>query len=362
MRAAWLGVALAWGCTTEEPSLEAPASCGTLGLVAPDLSAPAGVRQTSTGWTVPWTGATREIPLTVWYPTDATSGEAAEWLSFFPDAASWVDAPLRAPSPGCTYPVAVYSHGYQGYGGVAAEVARHLTRLGWVVVAPDHTGNTLVDDGPHDPTYDLVRAGDLSAALDALDALPSSDPLAGRLDTTRVLAIGHSYGGQSAWLVGGARPQADAVAARCEGGACGPDGARALADGGKDARVVAIAPMAGTADGLVGAGGYAEVTAPVRQYTGSADFRADAQWALAQTEGVDMTWLHVEGACHNSFITSPFGCETLAHDAGMTWLVQDVGAFATAAVLGSTDPDVGAILQGQAPTDVTVERHTPDRP
>jgi predicted dienelactone hydrolase len=356
-RAGWaLAMTFTGACRPGTDAAEAPASCAVQTAVAPDLSAPAGVRQFATTWTVPWSGEVRTIPLTMWYPTDATTGEAAKWLSFFPDPASLVDAPLRAPTADCTYPVAVYSHGYQGYGGVAAELARHLTRQGWVVVAPDHTGNTLNGDTPHDPTFSLVRAMDLSAALDAVEALPEDDPLAGRLDTSAVLAFGHSFGGETTWLVGGAVPQEETVASRCANDACGPGGAAAMRTGATDPRVAALAPMAGAADGLVSVDGYAGMRGPVRQYTGSADFPAQAQFALATEARIAMTWLHVTGACHNSFITSPFGCETLAHATGMTWLAADLGAFASSAVLGSDDPEVAAILAGDVPAEVEVER------
>src|SRR5690606_27960274 len=133
---------------------------------------------------------------------------------------SFVDAPPAAPAhEGGRYPVLVYSHGHQGIEGGHHRLMKHLSSQGWLGVAVGHVGNRLVDDP--DPSVIpldqfIWRATDVSAALDALDALPPSDPLAGKADTARVALTGHSRGSYTAWAVAGAPFDAAFIASACE--------------------------------------------------------------------------------------------------------------------------------------------------
>ena len=90
-------------------------------------------------YTVEGTGEERTIPVHVWYPTEDTSGETASYgenivYGLFDDAESWPGAALADPL-GERYPVLVHSHGNKGFGGEAANTARHAARQGWVVIA-----------------------------------------------------------------------------------------------------------------------------------------------------------------------------------------------------------------------------------
>jgi predicted dienelactone hydrolase len=95
-------------------------------------------------------------------------------------------------------PVLVMSHCHDCLGLSGATVAATLARHGYIVVAPDHVGNTLFDlldenGGSLDEPTLAQRARDSSAALSAVldgTALPaglSADP-------DQVGALGHSFG------------------------------------------------------------------------------------------------------------------------------------------------------------------------
>ncbi|MEZ0493525.1 alpha/beta hydrolase family protein [Kineococcus sp. TBRC 1896] len=123
------------------------------------------------------------------------------------------DVPLQvkvtAPTTGHGLPVVVFSHGnawsMDGYGPLVDRWAA----AGFVVVQPTHLDSrhhgTGFDD-PRFPTIWRVRIADLHAVVDHLDDVLAHVPgLPARADTTRVAVVGHSWGGQSAGALLGAR-------------------------------------------------------------------------------------------------------------------------------------------------------------
>ena len=103
------------------------------------------------------------------------------------------------------FPVIAFSHCHNCIRFSAMSIAERLASHGFVVVAPDHTGNTMFDPLPTlDPTFLAVRAGDIRFVLDqVLDPNASAVPasLRGRLDASRVGMLGHSFGGVTTGLV-----------------------------------------------------------------------------------------------------------------------------------------------------------------
>jgi predicted dienelactone hydrolase len=138
-------------------------------------------------------GAPRPLRVSVWYPSSDNQGQAAVYQDLFPDDDAWSGA---AVTPGA-HPVAVFSHGHQAYGEASSFLTEHLASHGWVVFAPDHTGNLVWDGDERTTEIYLQRPLDLSATLDWIDAPPADDLLASSLGPERLL-IGHSFGGYSA--------------------------------------------------------------------------------------------------------------------------------------------------------------------
>jgi predicted dienelactone hydrolase len=143
----------------------------------------------------------------VWYPVDPddTEGVANTEYAFIPglgytSTVSFAGAPV-AEGP---FPLVVYSHGSGGFRWVATFFTEFLASKGFVVAAPDHTGNTAIDSftgGSVDsPTNANNRPGDVSDTIDAVLAASAdeADPLAGRVDDSRIGLTGHSFGGFTA--------------------------------------------------------------------------------------------------------------------------------------------------------------------
>ncbi|MCY1007001.1 dienelactone hydrolase family protein [Nannocystis pusilla] len=101
------------------------------------------------------------------------------------------------------YPLVMFSHCHGCVRFSMFTIAEHLASHGFVVVAPDHAGNTLFDEpqAPLDEAFLQVRVADQMAVLDAvLDAGNSAVPEAirGAIDPARIGAMGHSYGAATA--------------------------------------------------------------------------------------------------------------------------------------------------------------------
>ena len=232
-------------------------------------------------------------------------------------------------------------------------------RNGWIVVAPDHPG-LIFGDNPDPRPFDsaVVRLYDLQATLDFMADLPSDHPLAGHVDTERVLVAGHSLGGQSAWLAGG--PAFDLATIEAS---CAPSCVQAQLDAyamyEPDPRVAGIVSLdGGVSTGLVADEGFASMIAPAMLIT-PPDSASDAT-LFARSEGADVTWVQLAGACHNSF-TGILGCPTLPLTTSLPVTATYTLAFGIRHVLQSDDPTLLAILDGSSEVDpvVTLLHHGP---
>ncbi|GAA1148585.1 alpha/beta hydrolase family protein [Nesterenkonia lutea] len=116
---------------------------------------------------------------------------------------------VSAPATGTNLPVVVFSHGngwnLDGY----APLTTFWASRGFVVIQPTHLDsrrNGFGFDHPVFPTIWTERIADLTRILDQLDTIEAAVPgLAGRVDRSRVAAAGHSWGGQTAQSLLGAR-------------------------------------------------------------------------------------------------------------------------------------------------------------
>ena len=255
----------------------------------------------------------RETRLHVWYPTADTEGAGTRHLVIFRDDGVFVDASLAPPLDGDRYPVVVHSHGGQGFAGAHSQIARRLATHGWVAMAPDHVGNTLVGnrDAREAPNF-LGRPQDLSAALDLAENLPASDPLSGMLATDRALATAHSVGAYAMWALAGMPYDEDRVRENCtdptrvpESGCTEPQ-VQAFVDGFRDPRVVATVHLDGDLDAnWFDYADTAVVDVPMLY------MYDDVSEDPANVEHDRWISVSVPGACHEAFNLGPWdprGC------------------------------------------------------
>ncbi len=187
----------------------------------------------------------RRFMIQVWYPSEAGESSArAPWManaeiyapaiaehihlpSFFLDHLALVKIPAykdaAVASAEKSFPIILFSHGWQGFNAQNTGQALELASHGFVVVGVQHTYGAVVTvfpdgtiagnnpdalpDGVPDDEYEIAAqkladqwAGDLGYVLDFLKSQneDSASPFYAALDLERVGAYGHSTGGGAA--------------------------------------------------------------------------------------------------------------------------------------------------------------------
>ena len=154
----------------------------------------------------------REIKLVVWYPTLDTEGRAGTYLVSYSRREVFADATVAIEDEA---PVLLFSHGNSALAEQSYFMTEFWASHGFVVAAPDHTGNTVYDlQGGVSFTSSDERPQDMSAALDFLYALPADDPLHGKISDD-VVMTGHSFGGYTTLAVSGSGFAIDEVVEFC---------------------------------------------------------------------------------------------------------------------------------------------------
>ena len=275
------------------------------------------------------------------------------------------------------FPILLYSHGTTSFAECAYDLMEFFASHGFVVASADHSGDTTADrDTPRTTEMFVQRPQDVSALLDWLYALPSDDPLSGRL-TEDVALAGHSYGGWNVFATVGADYNDDVIDG-CESDSSGAlcsnmtqEFATILKTGFKDERFKVVIPMAPGNASLVGPSGLDNVDIPILLMTSTLDRNnpndvdGDPYWAAMNRE--DALRVNYDKGGHHSYILtcelSPVialgnggGCEDANTDFRTLLEATNVYSMAFTRYHLFGDQAMLPILQGQASTyeDVTI--------
>lgn len=160
----------------------------------------------------PWAVGVRTVRLTdparnrsfqveVWYPVDPAHVDGSqnryELDSILGTLAS-IQSPARRDATAATgnWPLVLFSHGYGGIRFQSYFLTEHLASHGFVVVAPDHPGNTLTDFAQLGNDQATAQSA-IDRPLDMLFALDAAvgHQLGVTIDPMRISSTGHSFGG-----------------------------------------------------------------------------------------------------------------------------------------------------------------------
>lgn len=157
----------------------------------------------------------RTLLTEVWYPADESARDAApspaaeylpEGLGFLADGATIeLTAVREAPiAPGGPFPLIAFSHGSGGIRFQNTFQVEHLASHGYVVIAPDHEGNTFFDASGEIEQLRVERPLDVQYVLNAFSGF-TGDPasrFADWIDTDLPYGVtGHSFGAFTSFAV-----------------------------------------------------------------------------------------------------------------------------------------------------------------
>jgi predicted dienelactone hydrolase len=161
----------------------------------------------------------RPLEVRAWYPADPADavGEntlypLVEGLLYLSSENAFDDIPVL---DRFWMPLIVFSHGHQAINIQSVRLMEMLASHGFVVVAPNHTGNTTFDDSATFEESAVDRPLDVSFVIDEMleRSFDRGDPFFLRISPVAIGVAGHSFGGYTAL----------AMAAGYGGGGVAPD-------------------------------------------------------------------------------------------------------------------------------------------
>jgi len=262
--------------------------------LAPDGLGPYAVGAKTGGSMTDASRDNRTLPVIIWYPVDpGTTGELVDYplsggaIYLQSNVALW-NAPIASvPS----MPLIVFSHGYGGENTQSISLCETLASHGFIVVAPNHTGNTSSDSSASDAQVAFDRPRDISFVIDnmlARNANPSNF-FYGHVSTSLFGVTGHSFGGYTAVTMAAGSPDVEGAI---------------LPLFQPDTRVDAIAPIAGVTTYHTDAQ-LASIQIPTLFLGGTADTMVpidpNTTRPMGLVESRDLYRADVVGATHTHF-------------------------------------------------------------
>lgn len=224
MRTLPLAVLVACSSSASMPDSAPPPSTSTDARVTPVEidAAPAPVYDP--GQPGPWKVGVHTVELTdaarnrtfsveVWYPVDPATTDGEDNTYSLLGGLVSLPSPARrdsSPASGGPWPLVVFSHGYGGIRFQSFFWTEQLASHGFVVAAPDHPGNTLLDFGSlGDDAATAQSAMDrpIDVAFTADRAIAGELGVAVAIDPARLAVSGHSFGAWTALEVARREPR-----------------------------------------------------------------------------------------------------------------------------------------------------------
>lgn len=346
---------------------------------------------------------TRPLAVTVWYPAlnpSNTTENATYSLNFVVHVTGHAIQNAQPDTHQAPYPLVIFSHGSGTSRLLSLFLTEHLASYGFVVIAADHPGNTILDTLQAESFKAAIIPNFADRPLDVLREIAFAETLTSRpgalegiIDVNHAAVIGHSFGGYTALAAAGARLDFAALNAWCDDpanadldpyrdtpmypsptsphttyGACfmrdqAPSiaklrGLAAVPDGlfpaTTDSRIKAVVALAPWDAPIFGANGLAALTIPAMVMVGSADHvtppQRDADAVYLNLASHPKSLVTFQDADHYIFIDE---CPEFLKTFDAEWACTDpawdmphahnlINHFATAFLLATLKQDAAA--------------------
>jgi predicted dienelactone hydrolase len=285
----------------------------------------------------------RPLEASIWYPPGSTTYPVP--IGANPAFIGTMVQVGPAIAPG-RHPVVIISHGSGGNIVNLGWLAEGLALRGAIVAGVNHPGATSGDSSPRMLPRVIDRTQDLAALITTLKTDPSFGPA---IDPDQITALGFSLGGATVLAAGGARFDADAIAAYCDRFGTDASECQFMARGGVDPHAL---PPEIEADMTVP--GLARIIAVDPAFT-----HTFVETSLADLPPVDLIRMGTEEVIPPARDIGPLGSNLAARIPGAS-LVTIAPAWHFS-FLGLCTPDAPAMLKAEGEDPICDDPEGADR-